>query len=75
MVQGNCHDLQVGLASFLMLQWSYEAIHWHNMTYLTGTWLSCYAHIITAVIGGGILSLGWAISQIGWIFGVLTFFA
>lgn len=30
------------------------------------------AHIITAVIGSGILSLGWGIAQIGWIAGVST---
>jgi hypothetical protein len=27
------------------------------------------AHIITAVIGSGVLSLGWAIAQLGWVAG------
>ncbi|KAK6916296.1 Amino acid transporter, transmembrane domain [Dillenia turbinata] len=35
----------------------------------TGTWLSASAHIITVVIGSGVLSLGWAIAQLGWIAG------
>ncbi|KAJ9545323.1 hypothetical protein OSB04_025030 [Centaurea solstitialis] len=35
----------------------------------TGTWFSASAHIITAVIGSGVLSLAWAIAQLGWIAG------
>ncbi|KAI3948146.1 hypothetical protein MKX01_014745 [Papaver californicum] len=35
----------------------------------TGTLLTASAHIITAVIGSGILSLAWAIAQLGWIAG------
>ncbi|PON71364.1 Amino acid transporter, transmembrane domain containing protein [Trema orientale] len=36
----------------------------------TGTlWTAC-AHIITAAIGAGVLSLSWAMSQLGWIAGV-----
>ncbi|GAV69712.1 Aa_trans domain-containing protein [Cephalotus follicularis] len=35
----------------------------------TGTWLTASAHIITAVIGSGVLSLAWAISQLGWVAG------
>lgn len=34
-----------------------------------GTWVTASAHIITAVIGSGVLSLAWAISQLGWIAG------
>ena len=34
-----------------------------------GTWLTASAHIITAVIGSGVLSLAWAIAQLGWIAG------
>lgn len=30
------------------------------------------AHIITAVIGSGVLSLAWSISQLGWIGGPLS---
>ncbi|KAK3231151.1 hypothetical protein Dsin_003032 [Dipteronia sinensis] len=32
----------------------------------TGTWITASAHIITAVIGSGVLSLAWAIAQLGW---------
>lgn len=34
-----------------------------------GTLLMASAHIITAVIGSGVLSLAWAIAQLGWIAG------
>ncbi|KAK6945946.1 Amino acid transporter, transmembrane domain [Dillenia turbinata] len=34
-----------------------------------GTWLTASAHIITAVIGSGVLSLGWTMAQLGWIAG------
>lgn len=30
------------------------------------------AHIITAIVGSGVLSLAWSIAQMGWIAGVLT---
>ncbi|KAH7524834.1 hypothetical protein FEM48_Zijuj06G0161100 [Ziziphus jujuba var. spinosa] len=33
------------------------------------TWLTASAHIITAVIGSGVLSLAWAIAQLGWVAG------
>ncbi|CAM8882618.1 unnamed protein product [Rhodiola kirilowii] len=35
----------------------------------TGTEWSCFAHIITAVIGSGVLSLAWSTAQLGWIAG------
>lgn len=35
----------------------------------TGTLWSCIAHIITAVIGSGVLSLAWSTAQLGWIGG------
>ncbi|CAN6450474.1 unnamed protein product [Victoria cruziana] len=35
----------------------------------TGTAWTCTAHIITAVIGAGVLSLAWSIAQLGWIAG------
>ncbi|GMI88309.1 amino acid permease 1, NEUTRAL AMINO ACID TRANSPORTER 2 [Hibiscus trionum] len=38
----------------------------------TGTWVSASAHIITAVIGSGVLSLSWAIAQLGWIAGPIA---
>ncbi|CAN0879655.1 Amino acid permease 1 [Linum grandiflorum] len=41
------------------------------------TWVTASAHIITAVIGSGVLSLAWAIAQLGWVVGplVLVIFA
>ncbi|XP_021647339.2 amino acid permease 6 isoform X2 [Hevea brasiliensis] len=43
----------------------------------TGTWVTASAHIITAVIGSGVLSLAWAIAQLGWVAGpvILTAFS
>ncbi|KAG7645752.1 Amino acid permease 8 [Arabidopsis thaliana] len=43
----------------------------------TGTFWTASAHIITAVIGSGVLSLAWAIAQLGWVAGttVLVAFA
>lgn len=36
----------------------------------TGTMWTASAHIITAIIGSGVLSLAWSIAQLGWIAGV-----
>ncbi|KAK7316929.1 hypothetical protein RJT34_00751 [Clitoria ternatea] len=43
----------------------------------TGTVLTASSHIITAVVGSGVLSLAWAMAQLGWIFGplVMIFFS
>ncbi|KAK7301849.1 hypothetical protein RJT34_12725 [Clitoria ternatea] len=43
----------------------------------TGTVWTAVAHIVTGVIGSGVLSLAWSIAQLGWIAGPLTivFFA
>lgn len=38
----------------------------------TGTVWTSSAHIITAVIGSGVLSLAWAIAQLGWIAGPIV---
>lgn len=38
----------------------------------TGTVWTGSAHIITAVIGSGVLSLAWSMAQLGWIVGSLT---
>ncbi|KAL8128978.1 hypothetical protein V2J09_018133 [Rumex salicifolius] len=35
----------------------------------TGTVLTASSHIITAVIGSGVLSLAWCIAQLGWLLG------
>ncbi|KAM0012420.1 putative amino acid transporter, transmembrane domain-containing protein [Helianthus debilis subsp. tardiflorus] len=40
-----------------------------GQTKRTGTWMSASAHIITAVVGSGVLSLSWCLAQLGWIFG------
>ncbi|KFK43301.1 hypothetical protein AALP_AA1G106500 [Arabis alpina] len=37
----------------------------------TGTFWTASAHIITAVIGSGVLSLAWAIAQLGWVAGTV----
>lgn len=34
-------------------------------------WTAC-AHIITTSIGAGVLSLAWAMSQLGWVAGICT---
>lgn len=41
----------------------------------SGTIWTALAHIITAVIGSGVLSLAWSISQLGWLAGPLTMLA
>lgn len=38
----------------------------------TGTFVTASAHIITAVIGSGVLSLAWANAQLGWIAGPIA---
>lgn len=37
-----------------------------------GTLWSCIAHIITAVIGSGVLSLAWGTAQLGWVGGPVS---
>ncbi|KAG9440071.1 hypothetical protein H6P81_020236 [Aristolochia fimbriata] len=41
----------------------------------TGTVWTASAHIITAVIGSGVLSLAWANAQLGWVAGPFALFA
>ncbi|CAI8604794.1 unnamed protein product [Vicia faba] len=38
----------------------------------TGTWVTASAHIVSAVIGSGVLSLAWAMAQLGWIGGTVS---
>ncbi|CAM6105926.1 unnamed protein product [Calypogeia fissa] len=40
----------------------------------TGTVWTSSAHIITAVIGSGVLSIPWSIGQLGWVAGPITLF-
>ncbi|KAM0943025.1 putative amino acid transporter, transmembrane domain-containing protein [Dioscorea sansibarensis] len=51
--------------------------HQDEEIHRTGTLKTAIAHIITAVIGSGVLSLAWSIAQLGWIAGPLAmvFFA
>jgi len=42
------------------------------MLYGAGTVWTAAAHIITAVIGSGVLSLAWAMAQLGWVTGPVT---
>nr|GMD90339.1 amino acid permease 6-like [Ipomoea batatas] len=41
----------------------------------TGTMMTAGAHIITGVIGSGVLSLAWAFAQLGWIAGAVSLLA
>ncbi|KAH9301076.1 hypothetical protein KI387_012659, partial [Taxus chinensis] len=41
----------------------------------TGTVWTASAHIITAVIGSGVLSLAWSMAQLGWIIGIAVLIA
>ncbi|KAM7258245.1 hypothetical protein ACFE04_013986 [Oxalis oulophora] len=38
----------------------------------TGTFWTATSHIITAVIGSGVLSLAWAVGQLGWVAGPIV---
>nr|XP_043621256.1 probable amino acid permease 7 [Erigeron canadensis] len=40
-----------------------------HTTHRTGTIWTAIAHIITGVMGAGVLSLGWSLAQLGWMFG------
>ncbi|KAL3651726.1 Amino acid permease 6 [Castilleja foliolosa] len=41
----------------------------------TGNVVTATGHIITAVIGSGVLSLAWAIAQLGWVIGLIALVA
>lgn len=41
---------------------------------VAGTFWMATAHIITAVIGSGVLSLAWAVAQLGWVAGPIVMF-
>ncbi|KAD3067258.1 hypothetical protein R6Q59_018677 [Mikania micrantha] len=40
-----------------------------DLTHRTGTIWTAIAHIITGVMGAGVLSLGWSLAQLGWLSG------
>ncbi|KAG6387246.1 hypothetical protein SASPL_152433 [Salvia splendens] len=44
----------------------------HASVKRTGTVWTAIAHIITGVIGSGVLSLAWSVAQLGWIAGPLS---
>ena len=53
---------------------AHKCWHFFNMhiMMLIGTVWTASAHIVTAVIGSGVLSLAWSISKLGWIVGPST---
>lgn len=53
-------------------QAAFGKVHYTRWGCSTGTWLTGSAHIITAVIGSGVLSLAWAVTWFGWIAGPLA---
>lgn len=55
---------------FLDLLIYYSVLFW-----ILGNVWTAGAHIITAVIGSGVLTLAWAIAQMGWIAGPTALFA
>ncbi len=61
---------QLGLFSPLFSQYNMN-----ECALLAGTVLTATAHVITTVIGSGILSLTWAISTMGWIAGPVLLLA
>ncbi|GJN02618.1 hypothetical protein PR202_ga19988 [Eleusine coracana subsp. coracana] len=44
----------------------------HGGIVRSGSMWTAAAHVITAVIGSGVLSLAWSIAQLGWVAGPLT---
>ncbi|XVF01417.1 hypothetical protein REPUB_Repub04eG0087300 [Reevesia pubescens] len=49
-----------------------ESMNGFVVLVIAGTWVTASAHIITAVIGSGVLSLSWAIAQLGWVAGPIA---
>jgi amino acid permease len=44
----------------------------YELTCFVGTVWTAVAHIVTAVIGSGVLALAWSVAQLGWIAGPLA---
>lgn len=54
----------------------FELIIWANIEiFCEGTEWTAIAHVITGVIGAGVLSLSWSVAQLGWIAGPLLMIA
>lgn len=51
------------LITWGVMQMSCMSADSHEAT--TGGWINAYAHIVTAVIGSGVLSLAWSMSWLG----------
>lgn len=64
---GGMHSLEVGDSDDTQKNFDDDGREKRN-----GTLLTASAHIITAVIGSGVLSLAWAIAQLGWIAGPIV---
>ncbi|KAJ6297669.1 hypothetical protein OIU76_018890 [Salix suchowensis] len=62
-----------GMESNTLLNWQMAASDDDGHPLRTGTLWSCVAHIITAVISSGVLSLAWSAAQLGWIAGPVSF--
>ncbi len=45
-----------------------------RVSVIAGNWITASAHIVTAVIRSGVLSLAWAIAQMGWVAGPVILF-
>uniref|UniRef100_A0A7N0ZZ11 Amino acid transporter transmembrane domain-containing protein n=1 Tax=Kalanchoe fedtschenkoi TaxID=63787 RepID=A0A7N0ZZ11_KALFE len=62
---------------FLLPSSSSSSSSLHHSVKRTGSLWTAVAHIITGVIGSGVLSLAWSMAQLGWIAGPLSmlFFA
>ncbi|BAT16275.1 Os12g0203300, partial [Oryza sativa Japonica Group] len=43
-----------------------------NWVFFAGTVWAATAHIVTAVIGSGVLALAWSVAQLGWVAGPLA---
>ncbi|XP_073298253.1 probable amino acid permease 7 [Primulina huaijiensis] len=73
-------DKEDGYTTPLLTYASSSSSDSHNSIKRTGTIWTAIAHIITGVIGSGVLSLAWSVAQLGWIagpvcmvvFGVIT---
>ncbi|CAN1130487.1 Amino acid permease 5 [Linum perenne] len=62
-------DAQYGYPAIHSLDLSKESLDDDGRPKRTGNMWTASAHIITAVIGSGVLSLAWAMAQLGWVAG------
>ncbi|CAL9110684.1 unnamed protein product [Musa textilis] len=62
-------SVSIELSHAHKLQEAFECYDDDGRAKRTGTLWTASAHIVTAVIGSGVLSLAWAIAQLGWVAG------